>query len=52
MSEANYLITKFFSENLLAIEMKKTQIIMNMLVCLGVSLLELCKIVLYEFWYD
>ena len=52
MSEANYLITKFFSENLLAIEMKKTQIIMNMLVYLGLSLLELCKIVLYEFWYD
>ena len=52
MSEANYHTTKFFSENLLAIEMKKTQIIMNMLVYLGLSLLELSKIVLYEFWYD
>ena len=52
MSEANYHTTKFFSKNLLAREMKKTQIIMNMLVYLGLSLLELCKIVLYEFWYD
>ena len=29
VSEPNYLTTKFFTENLLAIEMKKTQILMN-----------------------
>ena len=29
MSETNYHSTKFFTENLLAIEMKKTQILMN-----------------------
>ena len=32
--------------------MKKTQILMNELVYLGMSILELSKIVIYEFWYD
>ena len=52
MSEANYRTTKFFSENLLAIEMKKTQILMNKPVYLGLSILELGKILMYVFWYD
>ena len=44
VSELNYH-TKFFAENLLATEMKKTQITMN----LGLSILDLS---MYEFWYD
>ena len=32
--------------------MKKTQIYMNKPVDLGLSLLELCKIVMYELWFD
>ena len=32
ISEPNYHTTKFFTENLLAIEMKKTQIVTNKLV--------------------
>ena len=32
--------------------MKKTQILMNELVYLGMSILELSKIVIYGFWYD
>ena len=32
VSEPNYYTTKYFTENLLAIEMKKTQITMNKLV--------------------
>ena len=51
-SEPNYHITKFFTENLLAIEIKKTQITMNKPVYLGLSILDLSKIVMYEFWYD
>ena len=55
----NYLVsgpncnaTKFFSENLLAIEMKKeTQKFMNKPLYLGLSILEIRKIVMYEFWY-
>ena len=44
VSEANYNTTKCFTENLLAIEMKKTQILMNEPVYLGLSILELSKI--------
>ena len=50
VSEPNYHTTKFFSENLLAIEMKKIDIIMNKPVHLGLSILELSKIVMYEIW--
>ena len=47
--EPNYHSTKFFAENLLAIEMIKTWILMNTSVSLGISILELSKIVMYEF---
>ena len=52
VSEPNYHTTKFFTENLLAIEMKKTKILLNKPVCLGLSILELNKILIYEFWLD
>ena len=39
VSEPNYHTRKFFTENLLAKEMKKTEILMNKLVCLGLSIL-------------
>ena len=52
VSEPNYHTTKFSTENLLAIEMQKTEISMNMSVYLGLSVLELSKILMYEFWYD
>ena len=45
VSEPNYHTTKFFIENLLAIEMRKTQILMD-------KYLDLSKTVMYEFWYD
>ena len=32
--------------------MKKTQILMNKTVYLGLSILKLSKILMYEFWYD
>ena len=35
VSELNYHTTEFFTENLLASEMRKTQILMNKLVYLG-----------------
>ena len=52
VSERNYHTIKFFTENVLAIEMRKTEIVMNKPVCLGLSILELSKILMYEFWYD
>ena len=45
--EPNYHITRFFKENLLAIEMGKTQILMNKPVYLGLSILDLIKTVMY-----
>ena len=52
VSESNYHTTKWFSENLLAIEMKKTKVKMNKSVYLGLSILEITKTLMYEFWYD
>ena len=48
----NYHTTKWFAENLLAIEMKKTKVKMNKPVYLGFSILEISKTLIYEFWYD
>ena len=52
VSEPNYHTTKHFSENLLAIEMKKTKVKMNKPVYLGMSILDISKTLMYEFWYD
>ena len=52
VSEPNYHTTKQFSENLLAIEMKKTKVKMNKPVYLGMSLLDISKTLMYEFSYD
>ena len=51
VSEPSYHTTKFFTENLLAIEIRKTQIVMNKLVYLGLSILDLSKTVINEFWF-
>ena len=52
VSESNCHTVKYFAEDLLAIEMKTTQILMNKLVYLGLSILELIKILMYQFWCD
>ena len=50
--QTSYQTTKFFTENVLAIDIKKTMIFMNKPVSLGVSILELSKIVMHELWYN
>ena len=52
VTEPNYHTTKWFSENLLAIEMKRAKVKMNKPISLGLSILEISKILMYEFWYD
>ena len=52
VSEPNYRTTKWFSENLLATEMKKKQVKMNKPIYLGLSILEISKILMHELWYD
>ena len=52
MPEPNCHTINVFSENLLAIEMKRTQILTNKPVYLDLSTLEISQIVMYKFWYD
>ena len=49
VSESNYHTTDWFSESLLAIEMKKIKVKMNKPVYLGLSILEISKILMYQF---
>ena len=51
-SEPNYHTAKCFSENLMAIEMKKTKVKVNKPIYLGMSILDISKTLMYEFWYD
>ena len=51
-SESNYHTTKYFSKNLMAIEMKKTNVKMNTSIYLGMPILDISKTHMYEFWYD
>ena len=52
VSKPNYHTTKFFAEHLLAIEMIITEMLMNKPLYLGLSMLELSKILMFEFRYD
>ena len=49
VSEPNFHTTKFFTEDLLAIEMRKTQILVSKPVYSGLSIFDLIKTVIYEF---
>ena len=48
-SEPNYHTRKYFLENLIATEMKKTNVKMNKPICLGMSILDISKTLMYEF---
>ena len=52
VSEPNYDTTKHFPKNWLAIEMKKTKVKMNKPEYLGMSISNISKTRMYEFWYD
>ena len=52
VSEPNYHTTKRFSGNLLAIEMKKTSVKMKKPIYLGLAILSLSKILMYDYWYN
>ena len=52
VSEPNYHTTKLIDDNLAIIEMRKVKVKMNKPIYLGLSILELSKITMYEFWYD
>ena len=52
VSEPNYHTINLISEDLSIIEMKKTNVKMNKPIYLGLSILEISKILMYKFWYD
>ena len=52
VSEPNYHTMNLISENLSVIEMKRTKIKMNKPIYLGLSILEINKLLMYEFWYN
>ena len=52
VSEPNYYSHKSLSDNLMTIEMKKTRVKMTKPLYLDMSILDISKILMYEFWYD
>ena len=52
VSEPNYHTINLISEDLSIIEMRKTKVKMNKPIYLGLSILEISKTLMYEFWYD
>ena len=52
VSEPNYHTINLISEDLAIIEMKKTKVKMNKPIYLGLSILQISKTLMYEFWYN
>ena len=52
VSEPNFHIMKLIDNNLAIIEMGKVKFKMNKPIYLGLSILAISKITMYEFWYD
>ena len=52
VSELNFHTMKLIYNNLAIIEMRKFKVKMNKPIYLGLSILDISKITMYEFWYD
>ena len=52
VSEPNYHTINYISKDLSIIEMNKTRVKMNKPIYFGLSILDISKILMYEFWYD
>ena len=52
VSEPNYHSHKKISDHLMATEMKKTKVKMTKPLYFGMSILDISKILMYNFWYD
>ena len=51
-AKPNYKSCKIFNENLISVHMKKTSLIMNKPVYLGMCILDLSKTIMYDFHYN
>ena len=52
VSEPNYHTMNYISKDLSIIEMNKTKVKMNKTIYLGLSILDISKTLMYEFWYE
>ena len=52
VSEPNYHSHKKISKHLMAMEMKQTRVKMTKSLYLGMSIFDISKTLMYEFWYD
>ena len=52
VSEPNYHTINYISESLSIIEIKRTKVKMNKPIYLGLSILEIGKTLMYDFWYN
>lgn len=52
IARANFKGFKIFNENLVAIELKLTEILMNKPIAIGMSILDISKLTTYKFIYD
>ena len=52
VSEPNYHTMNYIPKDLSIIEMNKTRVKMKKPTYLGLSILDISKILMYEFWYD
>ena len=52
VAKPNFKSRKIFNENLISVHMKKTSLTMNKPVYLGMCILELSKIIMYDFHYN
>ena len=52
LSELNFHTMKLIDNNLAIIEMKKVKVKMSKPIHLGLSILDISKVTMYEFWYD
>ena len=51
-SEPHYDSCKQFTNDLMAIEMSKTEVLMDKSIVVGQAILDISKTLMYEFWYD
>ena len=52
VSEPIYDSCEQFSDSLMAIEMRKTEVLMDKLIAVGQAMLDISKTLMYKFWYD
>ena len=52
VSEPNYDSYKQFSESLMEIEMRKTEVLIDKPTAVGQAILDISKSLIYDFWYD